>query len=313
MNSKTALIRRASLSAIVGNALLALIKIITGISASSLAVIGDGIDSSTDVVIALMTLLVAGIIARPADKEHPWGHGRAETIATSILSFLLFFAGAQLVFSSLRMLLSGAERSLPGMPALIVTGVSILGKLLLAFNQYYYGRKAASPMIIANAKNMAFDVCISAAVLLGLSLSILLSLDFLDSLLALFVGLWVIKAAFGIFMETNQELMDGTKDTELYGAVFAAVHSIPGTFHPHKARMRRIAGLWDIDIDIEVDPEMSVRDAHSIACQVEKAIKERVDGVYDIVVHIEPVGEAEKHEKESYGLSEESVLPTTQE
>ncbi|MDR1655688.1 MAG: cation transporter, partial [Treponema sp.] len=94
------IIRIASLTALFGNALLAFAKIVAGFLAGSLAVAGDGIDSSLDVLIAIMSLIVAGMISSPADKEHPWGHGRAETIATSLLSCVLFFAGAQLVLQS---------------------------------------------------------------------------------------------------------------------------------------------------------------------------------------------------------------------
>ncbi|HOV63310.1 MAG TPA: cation transporter, partial [Spirochaetia bacterium] len=78
-DSRASLIRRASLIALIGNGALATIKIVTGFLSGSLAVVGDGIDSSTDVAIAVMNLLVASVIDRPADKEHPWGHGRAET------------------------------------------------------------------------------------------------------------------------------------------------------------------------------------------------------------------------------------------
>ena len=89
---KARLIRTASLTALFGNTLLAAAKISIGIYAHSLAVIGDGIDSSMDVLIAIMTLVVSRIISRPADAGHPWGHGRAETIATTLLSCILFLA-----------------------------------------------------------------------------------------------------------------------------------------------------------------------------------------------------------------------------
>ena len=118
---KARLIRIASLTALFGNTLLAAVKIGTGIYAGSLAVIGDGIDSSMDVLIAIMTLFVSRIISRPADAGHPWGHGRAETVATTLLSCILFFAGAQLIINSGREIIFGAEREVPSMPALIVT------------------------------------------------------------------------------------------------------------------------------------------------------------------------------------------------
>jgi cation diffusion facilitator family transporter len=155
---KARLIQAASLTALVGNVVLAAVKIGTGTYAGSLAVIGDGIDSSMDVVIAIMTLIVARIIAHPADEDHPWGHGRAETVATTTLSCMLFFAGAQLILNSGKNIFLGVQQEVPAMPALVGTLVSIAGKLLLAWSQFLFGKKADSLMLRANAKNMSADV-----------------------------------------------------------------------------------------------------------------------------------------------------------
>jgi cation diffusion facilitator family transporter len=294
----------AAWTALAGNAVLAVLKILAGVHAGSLAVIGDGIDTSVDVLIAVMTLVVAKIIAQPADAGHPWGHGRAETVATAILSFILFFAGAQLILNSGSQLIFSVPREAPGPLALVVTVISIVGKILLAWSQYLFGKRADSPMLRANAKNMAGDVVISAGVLIGLGLSLITGVGLIDAVAALLVGIWVIKAAIEIFFEANAELMDGGSGTESYKAVFEAVHSVPGAGNPHRTRMRRIAGFWDIDIDIEVDPTLTIREAHAIASKVETAIKERVEGVYDIMVHVEPAG---NREKESYGLQEDQI------
>jgi len=301
--SKAHLIKIASLTALFGNAALAAVKIAAGISSGSLAVIGDGIDSSVDVLIAIMSLFVARIIAQPADESHPWGHGRAETVATALLSFMLFFAGSQLVLSSAKDIIFGAEKEVPSFTAIIGTLVSIAGKILLASVLYMLGRKANSSMLKANAKNMTADVLLSAGVLAGLGLSMFFNIGVIDSWAAILVGLWVIKSALEIFLEANTELMDGGSDKEHYKEVFNAVKTVEEAGHPHRVRMRRIAGFWDIDIDIEVPPNKTVIEAHWIAHKVENAIKMRVENVYDIMIHVEPSGNVED---EGYGLSEES-------
>jgi cation diffusion facilitator family transporter len=301
---KSKIIKVASITAIFGNLALAIVKIWTGISAGSLAVIGDGIDSSVDVLIALMSLIVARIISQPADESHPWGHGRAETVATAILSFMLFFAGAQLILSSARDIFSGIQRDVPSLPALVGTLVSIAGKLILAWSQYMFGKKASSSMLKANAKNMSADVMLSVGVLLGLALSMIFGIGLIDSYAAILVGLWVIKSALGIFMETNAELMDGGSHKKYYKIVFEAVNSVEEAGRPHRVRMRSIAGFWDIDIDIEVPPNKTVFEAHWIAHKVENAIKARIENVYDIVVHVEPAGNIED---EGYGLCEKTL------
>jgi cation diffusion facilitator family transporter len=217
---------------------------------------------------------------------------------------MLFFAGAQLIFSSGRDIISGVEREVPALPALIVTIISVAGKLLLAWSQYLFGKKANSPMLKANAKNMSADVMLSVGVLVGVGLSTLFNIAIIDSWVALLVGIWVIKSALGIFLEINTELMDGGSSREYYRQVFDAVNSVAEAGKPDRVRMRRLAGLWDIDIDIEVPPKLTVTEAHLIARKVEKAIKARVDNVYDIMVHVEPEGNLEA---EGYGLCEETL------
>jgi len=301
---KARLIQAASLTALVGNVVLAAVKIGTGTYAGSLAVIGDGIDSSMDVLIAIMTLIVARIIAHPADEDHPWGHGRAETVATTMLSCMLFFAGAQLILNSGKNIFLGVQQEVPAMPALVGTIVSIAGKLLLAWSQFLFGKKADSLMLRANAKNMSADVLLSVGVLVGLGFSMFFNIGVIDSWAAVLVGLWVIKSALSIFLEANTELMDGGSDKAHYRAVFDAVNSVEEAGNPHRVRMRRVAGLWDIDMDIEVAPNKTVTEAHWIAYRVEEAIKARIENVYDIMVHIEPAGNLEN---EGFGLSEETL------
>ena len=216
-------IRKASLIGLWGNAVLAASKIVVGVFSGSLAVLGDGIDSSTDVVISGMTLMVARYMDKPSDREHPFGHGRAETIATSALAFIVFFAGAQLLIRTIQDIAGGTVRGIPHAAALYVTGFSIAGKLLLAWSQRYFGKKYNSDMLTANSRNMQGDVLISVSVLAGLFFTRVLNLPILDPIAALLVSLWILKAALGIFNTVNLELMDGNANSDLYRAIFNAV------------------------------------------------------------------------------------------
>jgi cation diffusion facilitator family transporter len=299
MNDRAALLRRASVIALVGNAVLAIAKLVIGFISGSLAVVGDGIDSSTDVVIAIVALFTSRIVDKPGDREHPYGHSRAETVATTILSFVVFFAGSQLLVRTASALVAGEEASLPSTLAILVTAVSIVGKLLLSWSQFYYGKKAGSSMLIANGKNMRGDVVISSSVLVGLAFTFIFKMPLLDRVTALLVSLWIIKVAAGIFKEVNTELMDGTEGEGPYGEIFAAVAKVPGAGNPHRTRVRKLGSLLIVDLDIEVEPEMPVREAHEIAHRVEHAIVAALPEVYDVIVHIEPRG---NQEDERFGL-----------
>jgi cation diffusion facilitator family transporter len=303
MEERKNLLRRASLIALVGNAVLAGAKLAVGAIAGSLAVVSDGVDSTIDVAIALLTLITAAIVDKPGDKEHPYGHTRAETMATTALAFIVFFAGAQLFLRAITALIQGERPALPATIAIWVTLVSIAGKLLLAWSQFSIGKKAGSAMLIANGKNMRADVVTSVSVLVGLGASYLFDLPILDRILALLVSVWIMKNAVDIFLEANTELMDGTTDQGPYASVFAAVASVPGAGNPHRTRIRKLGTRLVVDLDIEVDPTLSVAKAHRIAMAVEQAIKASLPEVYDVITHVEPRGNLETEER--YGLSPE--------
>jgi cation diffusion facilitator family transporter len=295
------LLKRASIIALVGNMVLAAAKLVVGAISGSLAVVSDGVDSSTDVAIAIMTLIIASFIDKPGDREHPYGHARAETMATTALAFIVFFAGAQLFLGAAESLISGERPPMPAKLAIWVTVLSVLGKLGLAWSQFAIGKRTGSAMLIANGKNMRGDVVTSASVLVGLGITYIVGLPVIDRVLALLVSLWIIKNAVGIFMEANTELMDGTSDRGPYGEVFQAVASVPGAGNPHRTRIRKLGSRLMVDLDIEVSPALSVGGAHDIAVGVEHAIKARLPDVYDVIVHVEPWGNLETEER--YGLT----------
>jgi cation diffusion facilitator family transporter len=305
MDERSKTLRKASVIALAGNLVLASAKLVIGFISGSLAVVGDGLDSSTDVIIAIVALVTARIVDKPGDREHPYGHTRAETLATTAIAFIVFFAGSQLFLGAVRALASGEASELPTRISLYVTGVSIVGKLLLAWSQFHFGKKAGSSMLIANGKNMRGDVVISASVLVGLGLTFLLGMPSLDRVMALLVSLWIVKVAFGIFQEANAELMEGSPEEGHYGEVFAAVAAVPGAGNPHRTRVRKLGSILVVDLDIEVDPCLTVAEAHGISMGVEAAIKARLPEVYDVVVHVEPAGNREEGER--FGLSPEGA------
>lgn len=304
-------IKRTSWRGIIGNAFLAILKIVTGFLSGSVAVIADGIDSATDIVTSLITLLTSAIISEPPDKEHPWGHARAEAIATKALSFFIFFAGAQLLISTLKSLLSGAQREIPGKWALLATLISIIMKIFLALDKYTAAKKTKSSMLIADAKNMQNDIYLSLAVLVGLIGTFYFKMPIIDSITGLLLSLWILKSAYSLFMETSIELMDSVSDQTVYNKVFKAAMETPGVVNPHRARIRKLNMLYDIDLDIEACGGITLTEAHNIAVSVEDNIKEALpDEIFDIMVHVEPVGNIEYDEQ--FGLTPEDVDENTE-
>ena len=300
---------RASWWAIAGNAILAVLKLVVGFVSDSYAVMADGIDSAGDIASSLVILLAARIIARPPNIRFAYGYQKADTVAAKILSIMIFFAGAQLAWSTARLLIGGTTQETPSTLAIWVTVISILGKLVLALVLLRTAKIVNSPMLIANARNMRNDILISFSVLCGLLFTVYLQEPLIDRILALLISLFIMYTAYRIFMKTNIDLMDGIDDPGLYDQLFEAVREVPGAHHPHRVRARKIGIYYMVNLDIEVDASLSVKEAHDIARGVEHVIKEKLQNVYDVMVHVEPLGNREVNEK--YGITESEIKHQT--
>ncbi len=232
MRNRNQQIKTASYVGIFGNLILVCVKIVAGSLSGSLAVVGDGIDSTTDIVTSLVILFTVKIISKPPDRGHPYGHNRAEAIATKILSFVIFFVGAQLALSTISRIIENKAYPIPSRLAIYVTLISIAGKLFLTFYHFTIGKKIDSSMLVANGKNMQNDIIISIGVLIGLLFTNILKISLIDSITAFIVSLWIMKTAFEIFLETSNELMDGIEDPSVYNKIFNAVCTVDGAFNP---------------------------------------------------------------------------------
>ena len=222
--SREKILIRTSWVSTIGNAILSASKIIVGLFAGSLAVLGDGIDSATDVIISIVMIFTARIMNRPPSKKYVFGYEKAEGIATKILSLVIFYAGMQMLLSSVANIFSDATKEVPSAIAIYVTVFSIIGKLLLAHYQYKQGKRIDSSMLTANAINMRNDVIISSGVLVGLVFTFIFKLPILDSITGLIISLFIIKSSVSIFIDSNVELMDGVKDLVIYIHIFNTVH-----------------------------------------------------------------------------------------
>lgn len=289
----------------IGNAILSISKITIGLLSGSLAVISDGIDSASDVVISLVMLFTSRIISRPPDRQYVYGYEKAESIATKVLSLVIFYAGLQMLISTIDNLFTFSTKHMPGLMAIYVTVFSIIGKLGLALYQYRQGKKVDSSLLMANAKNMRNDVIISVGVMLGLVFTFTLNLPILDTITGLIISLFIIRTAVKIFIESNVELMDGVHDTSVYNKIFEAVDRVPQASNPHRVRSRQMGNMYLIALDIEVNGDMTLNKAHEIANAVENSIKQSIENVYDIVVHVEPKGV--HHPTEKFGINKEML------
>lgn len=296
---------KASWIAVIGNAVLSILKILIGIFAGSFAVIADGIDSASDVLTSLITLFTAHIIGRPPDPKYPYGYNKADTIATKLLAFIIFFAGAQLAISTFERFMADEVREIPDMIAIYVIIISIAGKYALAFYLKKTGKKIDSQMLIANGRNMSNDVIISLSVLAGLVTTFVLKMPILDLITAFVVSFYIMFIAFKIFMQSNRDLMDGIDDPAIYEKIINAAKRVDGVSNPHRIRVRKMAHQYIVALDVEIEGNISLIDAHTYCHRVEDEIKTSLQNVYDVLVHPEPTGNYDPNEV--YGVSEDKL------
>ena len=303
MVDRKKILLRTSWISVIGNAVLSLLKIVAGVISGSMAVLSDGLDSASDVVTSIIILFTSSFVSRPPNSKYVYGREKAENIASTILSFVIFFMGCQIVVAAAEQIFHDKARDLPSTLAVWVTVASIVGKLLLSWYQFHQGKRANSSMLKANAINMRNDVIISGGVLAGLACTFILDIPILDPIIAGLIGLYIICTAVGIFRDANVALMDGINDTSIYNKIIEAAEGAPGAFNPHRIRSSQIGNRYNIVLDIEVEGQLSITEAHRIAQDVEDRIKSHIDNIYDIVVHVEPKGS--KHCEEKYGISKD--------
>ena len=308
LEDKSKIIRKASIVALIGNTFIFLIKLVTAYFTSSLAIFADAIDTGSDIGIAIMTLVVSFIIKLPSNKKYPYGRQRAETIASLVLSLTIIVMGFQLLITSIKkfFLQNQSLNDNFQLVAILVLITSIIFKFLLALNQFILAKKANSTMILANAKNMTNDIILSSSVLIGISFSYYFHAPYLDSIVALVISIFILHSGFSLFWELNIELMDGNTNSILYKKLFDTASQMENVHNPHRARIRKMANLFDINLDIELKADTTVLEAHKIAEELTCKIKENIENVYDVVIHIEPYG-IENNDEEGFGLCPQDI------
>ncbi len=280
--------RRIAITSMLISAGLAAAKITIGLHAASTATVSDGIESAGDVLASGLVLLGLIIAAKPPDAEHPYGHGRLETLSALAVGMMLAATGVLIAFESLH-LSREATRS-PAPYAVWPLIASIVIKSILSAYKRHYGRKIQSSGLIADAWNDTVDILSGATALLGLGITLLDPAKFAaaDHIAGSVVGIIVIFVGIRVVHDTAMQLMDTMPDPQAMDRIRMAGLNVPGVLGIEKCFARKTGLKWHVDLHLEVDPAMSVYQSHEIATQVREKIRSEVDWVADVLVHVEP-------------------------
>lgn len=274
---------------------LALAKLIAGWLAGSASVIADGVESAGDVLASSIVLLGLTVAARPPDENHPYGHGRFETLTGLITGLGLALVGAGIIWKSLQDV--GLRHAPPAAYALIPVAASVILKAVMAVLKLRIGRRIRSSALVADAWNDTVDILSGSVALLAVGLALYDPERFIaaDHYGGAAIGVIVIVLGVRVVHETSLTLMDTMPDQEMMASIRAAALKVPGALDVEKCYARKTGLRYHVDLHLEVDPELTVRRSHAIAEEVRNRVKADLAWVEDVLVHVEPYGERAFH------------------
>lgn len=291
-------IRRITLWGAVVNLLLTAGKLVAGALGHSAAMVADGVHSLSDLISDVVVLAFTHISAKGKDRDHSFGHGKFETLATLIISIILVIVGGKLMSEgiiSIIDIINGTVLPRPGFIALAAAAVSIAAKEILYHVTLKTGKRVQSPVVIANAWHHRSDALSSIGSLLGIGGAIILGSKWtiLDPIASCAISIAIIIVAFRMAMPSIAELLEASLPEEIENQITATASAVEGVRDFHELKTRRNGISFIIDAHMTVDPDISIVEAHNIATRVEEALRTKFGSETQISIHMEPDGSAD--------------------
>ena len=269
------------------NIVLAVFKILVGYVGHSQALIADGVHSFSDLLSDILVILAAKHAAQDADADHPYGHGRFETVFTVALGSFLVIVGGGIAIDAIRRVAEPDSLLQPSLWTLVIAAASIGSKEILYHYTMHVAKKLRSNMLRANAWHHRTDAISSITVFIGIG-GTLLGMNYLDAVAAVGVALLIGKIGWDLCAQSIRELVDTALDPDRVQKIEQTIYSVPGVKHLHMLRTRQMGGNALEDVHIQVDPKLSVSEGHYISEKVRALLIRQIDEVTDVLVHIDP-------------------------
>lgn len=287
-------IYKVTLAGSVGNVLLLIFKFVAAIVGHSSAMMADAVHSLSDFVTDVIVLVFVHVSAKPQDRSHDYGHGKFETFATFVIGLALIAAAVGIIaaaISKVVLWVGGTDLKTPGMLALWAALLSIVVKEALYHYTVIRGRALASPAMIANAWHHRSDALSSVGAAVGIGGAILLGSRWavLDPVASIVVGLMLVRVAYKMLRASVDELTESSLPEEEEQEISAIINSVAGISEPHNLRTRRIGNRVAIEVHIRMDGDVPLTQAHDLATDVERKLKERFGQSTHVSIHMEPI------------------------
>lgn len=280
------------------NFLLVIFKFIAGILGHSAAMIADAVHSLSDFATDIVVLIFTRISNKPQDKNHDYGHGKYETLATAIIGIVLFAVGASICWNGLQAIQTvwqGGRLPAPGMLAFAGAIISIVSKELIYRYTIHVGRKINSSAVIANAWHHRSDAFSSIGTAIGIGGAIVLgeSWSVLDPMAAVVVSFFIMKVAVQLLKPCVDELTEKSLPDEIEKEICLIAENTPGVSAIHNLRTRRIGNHYAIEMHVRMDGHLTLYEAHAKASVIENKLKEKYGNETHVGIHVEPVKDAD--------------------
>lgn len=286
-------IYRVTLYGAIANVLLCAAKLLAGVFGRSSAMIADGVHSLSDLITDFIVIAFVRISSKPQDRGHEYGHGKYETLATTVIGLMLLFVGAGIMWNSLSQIwacLNGEQLKSPGWIAFVAAIVSIVVKEALFQYTQREGRRVNSQAVIANAWHHRSDAFSSIGTAIGIGGALLMGKHWtvLDPIAALIVSVLIIHAAIEQLRPSLGELVENSLPEPVEEEICKAILSCQEVSDPHNLRTRKIGNRSSVDVHVRMDGNMPLSEAHKRATEVENKIRQLLGKDTFVMIHIEP-------------------------
>ena len=279
--------QRVAIMGIVGNLILAVIKMLVGVTYKSQALIADGANSIGDIVNSIITFVGNKIASHPKDTEHQHGHGKAEAVATQVIGIILCFIAFG-VFSNSFSVFKSRETNIKFSWIMIsVPIIVIIVKIFMYKYSIKIGKKYSNPLVLANATEHKTDVFVTSGTIIGIIFTHL-GIWWMDSVVGMLISLWILILGLGISKSAMKILMDSSIDLEMLDILKKTIASVEGVKEVQRVTTHTLGIGYFVEVRIGVDCMLTVVKGHNIASNVKERLLETTE-IGDVIVHINPV------------------------
>ena len=276
------------------NVVLLVFKFVAGFLGNSAAMLADAVHSLSDFVTDIIVLLFVKISSKPEDKEHKFGHGKYETLATVVIGIMLFLIGFGILYNGAKdviRVINGEVLPSPGILALVAALFSIAVKEVLYQYSVIKGKTLDSPAVIANAWHHRSDALSSIGTAIGIGGAIVLGEKWsvLDPIAAIVVSFFIIKVAYVLTKNGVDDLLERSLPPEIEDEIVKIILSFDKVSEPHHLRTRRIGNKYAINVHIRMDGNTLLYEAHDTATAIERRLREKYGNETYVNIHMEPV------------------------